>query len=194
MCLTILFATANKSKLKEVNSLLNSSFVLKSLTDIGFSEDIPETENTLEGNALLKARFIAEKYNCNCFADDTGLEIVALDGEPGVYSARYAGEDKNSEKNMQKVLEKLTNVSNRKAHFRTVIALILDGKKHFFEGIVKGEITQEKRGVDGFGYDPIFMPDGYNKTFAEMTLQEKNQVSHRAIALKKMTEFLNEME
>jgi XTP/dITP diphosphohydrolase len=190
----LIFATNNSNKLKEVNSLLNSSFVLKSLTDIGFCEDIPETENTLEGNALLKARIIAEKYNCNCFADDTGLEIVALDGEPGVFSARYAGEEKNSEKNMQKVLEKLTNVSNRKAHFRTVIALIIEGKEYLFEGIVKGEITQKKRGVDGFGYDPIFMPDGYDKTFAEMTLQEKNQVSHRAIALKKMTEFLNEME
>jgi XTP/dITP diphosphohydrolase len=187
----LIFATNNANKLKEVNSLLSSSITLKSLTDIGFNEDIPETENTLEGNALLKARYIAQKFNCNCFADDTGLEIVALNGEPGVYSARYAGEHKNSEDNIQKVLEKLKGKDNRQAQFRTVIALILDDKEYLFEGIVKGKITEEKRGTDGFGYDPIFIPDGFDKTFAEMTLSEKNQVSHRAIALNKMAEFLS---
>jgi XTP/dITP diphosphohydrolase len=187
----LIFATNNANKLKEVNSLLSSSITLKSLTDLGFNEDIPETENTLEGNALLKAKFIAQKFNCNCFADDTGLEIVALNGEPGVYSARYAGEQKNSEDNMQKVLEKLEGKDNRQAQFRTVIALILDGKEHLFEGVVKGKITKEKRGAEGFGYDPIFIPEGYDKTFAEMTLEEKNKLSHRAIALNKMVDFLS---
>jgi XTP/dITP diphosphohydrolase len=187
----LIFATNNANKLKEVNFLLSSSITLKSLADIAFNEDIPETENTLEGNALLKARHIAQKFNCNCFADDTGLEIVALNGEPGVYSARYAGEQKNSEDNMQKVLEKLESKANRQAQFRTVIALILDGKEHLFEGVVKGKITKEKRGADGFGYDPLFIPDGFDKTFAEMTLEEKNKLSHRAIALNKMAEFLS---
>jgi XTP/dITP diphosphohydrolase len=187
----IIFATANKNKLKEAKALLKSDIIIKSLTDIAFNEDIPETENTLEGNALLKAKFIAQKFNCNCFADDTGLEIVALNGEPGVYSARYAGEQKNSEDNMQKVLEKLEGKDNRQAQFRTVIALILDGKEHLFEGVVKGKITKEKRGAEGFGYDPIFIPEGYDKTFAEMTLEEKNKLSHRAIALNKMVDFLS---
>lgn len=188
----LIFATNNKNKLKEAKALLKSNIIIKSLTDLAFNEDIPETENTLEGNALLKAKFIAQKFNCNCFADDTGLEIVALGGEPGVYSARYAGEQKNSEDNMQKALQKLESETNRKAQFRTVIALIIDGKEHLFEGIVKGKITKEKRGADGFGYDPIFKPDGFNKTFAEMTLEEKNQLSHRAIALNKMADFLSE--
>lgn len=187
----LIFATANKNKLKEATTLLKSDIIIKSLTDVGFDEDIPETENTLEGNASLKAKFIAQKFNCNCFADDTGLEIVALNGEPGVFSARYAGEEKNSEDNMQKVLEKLQGIANREAQFRTIITLILDGKEYVFEGIVKGVITNEKRGTDGFGYDPIFIPDGYDKTFAEMTLEEKNELSHRAIALNKMAEFLN---
>ncbi len=191
MLTSIFFATANKNKLKEAKALLKSDIIIKSLTDIGFNEDIPETEKTLEGNALLKARHIAQKFNCNCFADDTGLEIVSLNGEPGVYSARYAGEQKNSEDNMQKVLEKLEGKDNRQAQFRTVIALILDGKEHLFEGVVKGKITKEKRGADGFGYDPLFIPDGFDKTFAEMTLEEKNKLSHRAIALNKMAEFLS---
>jgi XTP/dITP diphosphohydrolase len=187
----IIFATANKNKLKEAKALLKSDIIIKSLTDLGFNEDIPETENTLEGNALLKARHIAQKFSCNCFADDTGLEIVALGGEPGVYSARYAGEQKNAEDNMQKVLEKMNGKDNRQAQFRTVIALILDGKEYLFEGVVKGTITKDKKGIDGFGYDPIFIPDGYDKTFAEMTLEEKNKLSHRAIALNKMAEFLS---
>lgn len=187
----LLFATANKNKLKEAKALLKSDIIIKSLTDIDFNEDIPETENTLEGNALLKVSHIAQKFSCNCFADDTGLEIVALNGEPGVYSARYAGEQKNAEDNMQKVLEKLEEKANRQAQFRTVIALILEGKEYLFEGIVKGKITKEKRGTDGFGYDPIFIPDGYTKTFAEMTLEEKNKLSHRAVALNKMANFLN---
>lgn len=163
---------------------------LLNLQDINFTDDIPETSPTLEGNALQKARLIYDKFQIGCFADDTGLEIEALDGRPGVYSARYAGEDKNTEANMNKVLLELGGAENRKARFRTVIALILDGKEHLFDGVVNGVILTEKRGGKGFGYDPIFMPEGHPKSFAEMTLEEKNNISHRAIAVKKLIEFL----
>jgi len=156
--------------------------------------DIPETSDTLEGNALQKARFIYEKYHKDCFADDTGLEVEALGGAPGVYSARYAGEAHNSEANMRKLLLELEGVENRKARFRTVFALILNGKEHLFEGIVNGEITKTRRGMSGFGYDPIFVPDGYTQTFAEMGDALKNKISHRAIGVQKLCKFLNTLQ
>ena len=186
----LVFATHNSNKAKEIQSLLLDDFQILTLTEINCLNEIPETAETLEGNSLLKAQFVSDNFNLNCFADDTGLEIVALNGKPGVYSARYAGVDKNAEANMNLVLSELENESNRKAQFRTVITLILNEKTVLFEGIVKGEICTEKRGTDGFGYDPIFIPEGQSKTFAEMTLAEKNQQSHRARAFEKMIEFL----
>lgn len=187
----LVFATNNQHKLNEVADILNNSNIeLLNLENIGCHEDIPETADTIEGNALLKSKYIYEKYNINCFADDTGLEIEALDNEPGVYSARYAGEDKSSEANMDKVLEKLKGTENRKARFRTAISLILDGKVHLFEGIVNGKITHSKQGHSGFGYDPIFMPDGFDQTFAELGNDIKNKISHRALAVNKLCEFL----
>jgi XTP/dITP diphosphohydrolase len=167
----LVFATNNKNKIKEIKQLLNNSLELLSLEDIGCLEDIPETADTIEGNAIQKAQYVYEKYGYNCFADDTGLEIDALNGEPGVYSARYAGEQKNAEDNMMKVLTKLQDVENRSAQFKTVIALIVDGKVTCFEGIVKGEITTERSGNEGFGYDPIFKPKGYDVSYAEMSLK-----------------------
>lgn len=186
----LVFATNNKNKIKEIKQLLNNSLELLSLEDIGCLEDIPETADTIEGNAVQKAQYVYEKYGYNCFADDTGLEIDALNGEPGVYSARYAGEQKNAEDNMMKVLTKLQDVENRSAQFKTVIALIVDGKVTCFEGIVKGEITTERSGNEGFGYDPIFKPKGYDVSYAEMSLELKNEISHRAIATKKLIQFL----
>ncbi|MBX2958865.1 MAG: non-canonical purine NTP diphosphatase [Flavobacteriales bacterium] len=186
----LVFATNNKNKIKEIKHLLNNSLEILSLEDIQCFEDIPETSDTIEGNAIQKAQYVYENYGYNCFADDTGLEIEALNGEPGIYSARYAGEEKNPEMNMNKVLDKLKNVSNRNARFKTVIALIVDGKTTCFEGIVEGEITHTKSGSEGFGYDPIFMPKGYNKTYSEMSLDIKNTMSHRAIATKKLIAFL----
>ena len=186
----LVFATHNSNKAKEIQSLLPDEFQILTLTEINCLNEIPETAETLEGNSLLKAQFVSDNFNLNCFADDTGLEIVALNGKPGVYSARYAGVEKNAEANMNLVLSELDNESNRKAQFRTVITLILNEKTVLFEGIVKGEICTEKRGTDGFGYDPIFIPEGQSKTFAEMTLTEKNQQSHRARAFEKMIEFL----
>mgnify|MGYP001342089141 CR=1 FL=1 len=186
----LVFATNNKNKIKEIKHLLNNSLEILSLEDINCFEDIPETSDTIEGNAIQKAQYVYENYGYNCFADDTGLEIEALNGEPGIYSARYAGEEKNPEMNMNKVLDKLKNVSNRNARFKTVIALIIDGKTTCFEGIVEGEITHTKSGSEGFGYDPIFMPKGYNKTYSEMSLDIKNTMSHRAIATKKLIAFL----
>ena len=186
----LVFATNNKNKIKEIKHLLNNSLEILSLEDINCFEDIPETSDTIEGNAIQKAQYVYENYGYNCFADDTGLEIEALNGEPGIYSARYAGEEKNPEMNMNKVLDKLKNVSNRNARFKTVIALIVDGKTTCFEGIVEGEITHTKSGSEGFGYDPIFMPKGYNKTYSEMSLDIKNTMSHRAIATKKLIAFL----
>lgn len=185
------FATNNAHKLEEVKALLGDKIELLSMKDIKCSADIPETETTLEGNALLKARYIYENYHINCFADDTGLEVEALNGAPGVYSARYAGEEHNSEANMKKLLQELEGVENRKAQFRTIFALIIEGKEHLFEGIVKGEIIKQRKGNAGFGYDPIFVPEGYTQTFAEMGSEEKNKISHRAKAVGKLCKFLH---
>ena len=187
----LIFATNNLHKLTEIQALIGDNFILKSLQQIGCTEDIPETAPTLEGNALLKAQYIYDKFGENCFADDTGLEIEALDGRPGVFSARYATDGHDFEANIDKVLEELAELENRKARFRTVIALILDGRVHYFEGIVNGEIIAERKGIKGFGYDPVFLPDGYELTFAEMPLDEKNKISHRARAVNKLVDFLN---
>ncbi len=187
----LVFATNNENKLTEIQKLLDKSINLKSLKDIGCYEEIPETGHTLEINANQKSSFIFARYKINCFSDDTGLEIDALNGEPGVYSARYAGEDKNAQSNMAKVLSKMAGIKNRKARFRTVISLIIDGKEFQFEGIVNGQITESESGNEGFGYDPIFIPDGYCQTFAELDLNEKNKISHRGMAVKKLVEFLN---
>jgi XTP/dITP diphosphohydrolase len=186
----IIFASQNKNKIKEISSLMPEGIVLKGLDEFIFRDELPETGNTLEANALQKARFVFEKTGTPCFADDTGLEIDALDGRPGVYSARYAGEEKIAENNMNKVLEEMKNVSDRSAQFRTVIAFVNGTEEHLFEGVVKGKILEEKRGKEGFGYDPVFLPDGFSKSFAEMELSEKNTVSHRARALQKLVSFL----
>lgn len=187
----LIFATNNLHKLTEIQSIIGDNFKLKSLQQIGCTEDIPETAPTLEGNALLKAQYIYDRFGKNCFADDTGLEIEALNGRPGVFSARYATNGHDFEANIDKVLEELSGTTNRKARFRTVIALILDGAVHYFEGIVNGEIIAERKGVKGFGYDPVFLPDGYTLTFAEMPLEEKNKISHRARAVNQLVNFLN---
>jgi XTP/dITP diphosphohydrolase len=188
--MTLVFASNNEHKIREINSLLGTSFRLLSLSDININEDIPEEEPLIEGNALAKARFVHKASGLNVFADDTGLEIASLGGLPGVHSARFAGENKDSSANIEKVLSMLTNQNNRDARFRTVIALILENKEYLFEGIVNGTITREKRGTNGFGYDPIFLPAGKILTFAEMELTEKNTVSHRARAFAKLKEFL----
>lgn len=187
----LVFATNNLHKLKEVQEMLSNTIELLSLKDIGCFEDIEETESTLEGNAKLKADYITEKYGFDCFADDTGLEVEALDGDPGVYSARYAGEHGNTEKNMEKLLIELQNKSSRKAKFRTIIALNLRNKQYLFEGICEGEILNEKSGVKGFGYDPIFKPKNASCSFAEMNSEEKNIISHRGIAIQKLVNFLS---
>ena len=187
----LVFATNNAHKLEEISAILGEKVELLSLKDINCHVDIPETADTLEGNAMLKAEYIFENYGLDCFADDTGLEVEALNGAPGIYSARYAeGEGHNAEANMQKLLQNMQGMPNRKAQFRTVICLIMDGKKHLFEGIVKGEIIKEKRGNSGFGYDPVFVPEGYTKTFAEMGNETKNKISHRALAVEKLCRFL----
>ena len=187
----IVFATNNQHKLEEIRAILGSSFEVVSLADIGCHEDIPETGTTLEENALQKAQYIYDHYHTDVFADDTGLEVEALNGAPGVYSARYAGgEGHDSEANMTKLLHELGENNNRKARFRTIIALILQGQVHLFEGIVNGEIIRERRGGEGFGYDPIFQPDGYDQTFAELGNDIKNQISHRARATKKFADYL----
>lgn len=186
----LIFATHNKNKLKEVNSLMPATINLLSLDDVNFTEEIEETEPAIEGNALLKAETVYNKTGLNCFADDSGLLVDALNGAPGVYSARYAGEQKNDNNNIKKLLEELRTKNNRKAHFKTVMALVLNNSKYLFEGTINGTITTEKRGSNGFGYDPVFMPDGYDKTFAEMSFEEKSSISHRAIALHKLTAFL----
>lgn len=190
----LVFATQNPNKVKEIQNQLTDNIELLSLDDLGHSDDLEETQNTLEGNAWQKARFVFEKFGKNCFADDTGLEVEALDNEPGVYSARYAGAGKSFEANMDKVLDQLKGKANRKARFRTVIALIVDGKEYEFEGICEGEITEDKRGEEGFGYDPIFQPKGYEQTFAQMEMNEKNKISHRGIAVKKLIDFLLKYE
>jgi XTP/dITP diphosphohydrolase len=189
----LVFTTNNANKVKEIKNLLPDSIQLLSLADISCMEDIPETSDTIAGNALQKAKYVYEKYGYNCFADDTGLEIKSLNGEPGIYSARYAGEQKSAEANMEKVLAKLNNHSNRAAQFKTVIALIIDGKNFLFEGIAKGEITQTKSGSMGFGYDPIFKPEGYDITFSEMNLDEKNKISHRGKAVRKLVTYLTSL-
>src|SRR5690554_26084 len=188
----LVFATQNKNKAYEIQGLLPKHIVVKTLKDIDCYDDIPEDEPDLAGNALQKARYIYKKFKVNCFADDTGLEIEVLNNEPGVFSARYAGPEKDSEKNMDLVLEKLKNQSNRKAQFRTAIALILNGEEFLFEGKVQGEIRHDRSGQKGFGYDPIFEPENYGKTFAEMTLEEKNERSHRGRAIEKLAVFLGE--
>lgn len=185
------FATNNAHKLEEVTAILGDKIELLSMKDIHCHADIPETADTLEGNALLKARYIFENYNMDCFADDTGLEVEALNGAPGVYSARYAGDAHNSEANMRKLLQDMEGIENRKAQFRTVFALIINGKEHLFEGIVKGEITKHRCGNSGFGYDPVFIPEGYTQTYAEMGNTLKNKISHRALATNKLCNFLS---
>lgn len=186
----ICFATNNENKLSEIRELL-PDFKILSLADIGHVGELPEDQKTLEGNSHQKAEFISKKYNINCFSDDTGLEVFALDGEPGVYSARYAGVHHDSEANMKLLLEKLDGIKDRSAQFRTVITFIFDKKVKQFEGVVKGHILEEQRGEQGFGYDPIFIPKGFDKSFAQMTASEKNSVSHRGEAVKKLVKYIN---
>jgi XTP/dITP diphosphohydrolase len=192
MSKNLIFATNNKHKLEEVREILDSGFRILSLEEINCFEDIPETADTLEGNALLKARFVKQKYGYDCFADDTGLEIKALNNAPGVYSARYAGEAKDSKANMLKALDELKGKTDRSARFRTVIALIIGNNEYLFEGIVKGCIIEEAKGTAGFGYDPVFVPDGFSETFAELGTEVKNKISHRAEAVIKLKHFLDE--
>lgn len=188
--MSLVFATNNKHKLEEISHLLEGTYEIIPLEAIGCHDDIPEDHETLEENALQKARYIKEHYGCDCFADDTGLEIEALNGQPGVYSARYAGPAKDSKANMQKVLDNMQNQANRKACFHTIIALILDGQEYLFEGRVDGEILTEQHGSAGFGYDPIFRPEGFKESFAEMDLDTKNSISHRGRAVSKLVDFL----
>jgi len=187
----LVFATNNLNKIKEVQSMLPNSIEIMSLESIGCLEDIPETANTIEGNAIQKANYVTEKYGYDCFADDTGLEVEALHGEPGVDSAHYAGPQRNDADNMDKLLKNLDNQSNRNSQFKTVIALNLNGKQHLFTGIAEGKITLEKMGNQGFGYDPIFQPIGFTETFAELTLEQKGQISHRGKATKQLIDFLS---
>lgn len=188
----LVFATNNAHKLSEVKAILEPEYQIISLADLNCNDDIPETAITLEGNALIKANYIFDKFGLDCFADDTGLEVESLNGEPGVYSARYAGKNNDAKKNMIKVLNLLGNSENRKACFRTVIALIQNGETTFFEGKINGKISFEPTGNSGFGYDPIFLPEGYSLSFAELGSQEKNLISHRALAVKKLTEHLKQ--
>ena len=188
----LVFATNNKHKLQEVRDIVGDRVEVLSLSDINCTDDIPETADTLQGNALIKARHIYAKYGLDCFADDTGLEVEALDGAPGVYSARYAGEECDSEANMQKLLQNLTGETNRNAQFRTVIALIIRGEEKLFNGIVKGTIATEKKGDSGFGYDPIFIPEGHSESFAQMSSEMKNSMSHRFRATQQLGDYLKE--
>jgi len=187
----LVFATNNKHKIREIGDLLEGNFRILGLADLGITEDIPEEAETLEENALFKARYVHEKTGLSVFADDTGLEVTALGGAPGVYSARYAGESKSFDDNIEKLLREMRNATDRSARFRTVIALILDGSEYLFEGTVEGEIIRERRGVGGFGYDPVFIATGSDRTFAEIPLSEKNLISHRAKAMRKLIEFLS---
>lgn len=186
----LVFASNNKNKIKEMQLLVPQSIQVLSLEDIGCFEEIPETADTIEGNAIQKANYVTEKYGYNCFADDTGLEVDALNGEPGVYSARYAGEQKDATDNMDKLLNNLKVISKRTAQFKTVIALNLNRNQTLFTGIIKGKIIEEKLGTNGFGYDPIFVADGYTKTFAELSIEEKSTISHRGLAVKQLVAFL----
>ena len=185
----LVFASNNTNKIKEIQQLVPSSIQIVSLQDIGCTEEIPETADTIEGNAILKANYVTEKYGLNCFADDSGLEVDALNGEPGVYSARYAGEPKNDDNNMNKLLSNLKDKTNRKANFKTVICLNINEEQHLFTGIITGKIIDEKVGNNGFGYDPIFVADGYSKTFAELTMEEKSSISHRGQSVKQLVTF-----
>ncbi|MFZ2899494.1 MAG: RdgB/HAM1 family non-canonical purine NTP pyrophosphatase [Saprospiraceae bacterium] len=189
---TLLFATGNPNKIREVNEMLSDSWNVRSILDMGIEEELPENQDTLEGNALEKARYIYEKTGLDCFSEDTGLEIDALGGAPGVYTARYGGDAKDPQANIRKVLRELQGTTNRKARFRTVIALILGGEEYLFEGIAPGEIRQEPSGSGGFGYDPVFKPEGYSITFAEMDPATKNQISHRGQAVRKLVAFLKD--
>lgn len=189
----LVFATNNPNKLQEVKKMLPPSIQLLSLKDIDCFDEIEETATTLEGNAKLKANHITDKFGYNCFADDTGLEVETLNNEPGVYSARYAGEPSNAENNMNKLLTNMSDVSNRKAQFRTSICLNLDGKQFLFDGVCKGDILTHKKGEKGFGYDPIFSPEGYDTSFAEMSSEQKNKISHRGLAIQKLVSFLSEL-
>ena len=188
----LIIASQNQNKLVEFKKILGDKINLFSLSDIGLNQEIPENEKTIKKNAMFKAKFVNTQTGKNVFADDTGLEIDSLNGEPGVYSARYSGVERNSDKNIELVLTKLKNKSNRNSRFKTIISLILDGKSVNFEGVVEGKITEEKRGNNGFGYDPIFQPNGYASTFGEMSLKEKNKISHRSIAINKMVQYLKE--
>lgn len=189
----LVFASNNKNKIKEIQNMLPSNIQILSLKDIGCTEEIPETADTIEGNAILKADYVTQKYGYDCFADDTGLEVEALSGAPGVYSARYAGPACNADDNMNKLLNELKVTDNKNAQFKTVIALNLNKKQYLFEGIVQGEITLEKIGTEGFGYDPIFKPENSDLTFAQISMEEKAQMSHRGRATRKLIEFLNQM-
>ena len=189
--INLIFATSNQNKVLEIQKILPKKFKIKSLKDLNYFEDVPENETTIEGNAIFKAKYIYEKFNINVFADDTGLEVEALNGEPGVHSARYAGTTRNSEKNIKKLLKNLKNIKNRNARFKTAIALIIDNKLHIFSGIIEGYILDSPKGNNGFGYDPIFCPNGFDKSFAELTLKEKNLISHRSLAMKKLIDFIS---
>ena len=188
----LIIASQNQNKLMEFKKILGDKINLFSLSEIGLNQEIPENEKTIKKNAIFKAKFVNTQTGKNVFADDTGLEIDSLNGEPGVYSARYSGVDRNSDKNIELVLRKLKNKANRNSRFKTIISLIIDGKSVNFEGVVEGKITEEKRGSNGFGYDPIFQPNGYASTFGEMSLKEKNKISHRSIAINKMVQYLKE--
>ena len=187
----LIFATGNQNKLLEINKIIPNNVRIISLKDLKFSDDIPENENTIEGNAIYKAKYIYNKFNTNVFSDDTGLEVEALNGEPGVYSARYAGEACDSNDNINKLLKKLKKKKNRNARFKTIIALIIKNKIHTFEGIINGEILKNPIGENGFGYDSIFRPAGYSKSFAELSINEKNIISHRSLAIKKLINFIS---
>ena len=186
----LVFATNNLNKLKEVQEMLSGTIEILSLEDINCTDEVAETASTLQGNACLKADYITHKFGYNCFADDTGLEVESLEGRPGIYTARFAGEPVNSEKNMQKLLTELKTKENRNAQFRTAICLNLNKKQFLFEGVCKGEILKEKQGIEGFGYDPIFKPNGFTKSFANMDSEDKNRISHRGIAIQKLIDFL----
>ena len=189
--MNLVFASNNKNKIKEIQSILPETIKILSLEEIGCHEDIPETADTIEGNAILKADYVTQKYGYDCFADDTGLEVEALNGEPGVYSARYAGKQRSADDNMNKLLKGLEDKSNRNAKFKTVIALNLNGEQHLFTGIAKGQITMHKTGNQGFGYDPIFQPENFTETFAELPLETKNKIGHRGKATQQLIDFLN---
>jgi len=189
---TLIFASSNPNKIREVREMLDGLYEIKGLHDIGCTEDIPETAETIEGNALLKARYVVEHYGLNCFSEDTGLEVSALNGAPGVHSARYSGEDRDPQANIDLLQKNLAPHDDRSARFKTVIALSLDGVEHLFEGLVNGHIRQEQFGTGGFGYDPVFVPDGYSVSFAEMDKEEKNRISHRGRAVQKLLDFLKQ--